>query len=197
LIGFSWGAWLSYIIAAKHPALVKKMILVGSGPYEHQYVQSIQETRLSRLNEDERTEYNAIIALLNDPHAEGKAERFFRLGQLAAKTDRYDPIETVGLEPEIKDATRRGNKFHGVLREAQEMRRDGGLLKLAEKIQSPVVALHGDYDPHPMAGVREPLTAKLKDFRIIEIEYCGHKPWIERQAKDKFFEILKGELLVA
>jgi pimeloyl-ACP methyl ester carboxylesterase len=38
LIGFSWGAWLSYIFTARYPALVKKLILVGSGPYEQQYV---------------------------------------------------------------------------------------------------------------------------------------------------------------
>ena len=77
------------------------------------------------------------------------------------------------------------------------MRLDGSLLNFAENIQSPVLALHGDYDPHPIAGVREPLSSKLSDFRIIEIEHCGHKPWIERQAKDNFYEILKEELLGA
>ena len=33
LVGFSWGAWLSYIVTAKYPELVKKLILVGSGPF--------------------------------------------------------------------------------------------------------------------------------------------------------------------
>jgi hypothetical protein len=46
-------------------------------------------------------------------------------------------------------------------------------------------------------GVREPLSATLMGFRIIVIEYCGHKPRIERQAKDKFYEFLKEELLAA
>ncbi len=200
LIGFSWGAWLSYIITAKYPELVKKLILVGSGPYMPQYVGNIQQTRLSRLDEDERAEYEAIITLLNDPQAEGKAERFTRLGQLAAKTDQYDPIEilqTKSEELKQKQATTSGNPFHEVLKEAQDMRRDGRLLKFAKNIHSPVVAIHGDYDPHPLMGVREPLSTKLMDFRIIEIERCGHKPWIERQAKDKFYEILKDELHAA
>ena len=65
------------------------------------------------------------------------------------------------------------------------------------RFQCPVIALHGDYDPHPMAGVREPLCAKLATFRFIEIEHCGHKPWLERQAKDIFYKILKDELLLA
>jgi pimeloyl-ACP methyl ester carboxylesterase len=32
LIGHSWGAWLSFILAARHPECVRKLILVGSGP---------------------------------------------------------------------------------------------------------------------------------------------------------------------
>ena len=31
LIGHSWGAWLSYIVAAKYPSLVRKLIMIGSG----------------------------------------------------------------------------------------------------------------------------------------------------------------------
>src|SRR5450759_1323153 len=33
LIGHSWGAWLSSIVAANYPILVRKLILVGSGPF--------------------------------------------------------------------------------------------------------------------------------------------------------------------
>jgi pimeloyl-ACP methyl ester carboxylesterase len=171
---------------------------VGSGPYEPQYVKYIQQTRLNRLNESERAEYKAIIAILNTPKADGKAQRFARLGQLAAKTDQYDPVQ---ISPQItkkapgeRDANS-GNKFHTVLKEVQEMRQDGSLLKFAEQIQSPVVAIHGDYDPHPIAGVHEPLTDKLINFRMIVLEHCGHKPWIERRAKKKFFKILTRELL--
>ena len=34
LVGHSWGAWLGYIFAARHPGLVKKLILVSSGGFE-------------------------------------------------------------------------------------------------------------------------------------------------------------------
>ena len=200
LIGFSWGAWLSYLLTAKYPALVKKLILVGSGPYEPRYVEHIQATRLSRLNKKERVEYETILAALNNPKAKDKAERFARLGQLAGKTDQYDPIPTLPPEPgdnQAKQAFKKSNKYHEVLKEAQVMRQDGSLLEFARNIQIPVVALHGDYDPHPIAGVHEPLSAALKDFKMIEIEHCGHKPWSERQAQDKFYELLKAELHVA
>ena len=44
LIGFSWGAWLGYLFAARFPELVKKLILVGSGPYEHHYYLDLIKT---------------------------------------------------------------------------------------------------------------------------------------------------------
>ena len=141
LVGFSWGAWLSYIVAAEYPHLVKKLILVGSGPYEPQYLSQIGETRMSRLTQAEREEYNAIIALLNDPTGEGKSEKFARLGQLANKTDRFDALEIPYTRPGLDAAA--GNQFHGVLKEAQEMRKDGRLLEFADQIQCPVVAIHG------------------------------------------------------
>jgi pimeloyl-ACP methyl ester carboxylesterase len=194
LVGFSWGAWLSYILTANYPGLVSKLILVGSGPFEHHYVQLIQDARLSRLTEDERTEYNEIIALLNDPNGIGKAGRFARLGQLAGKADHYDPVQDELLEGDIPESARDGNVFHEVLREAQEMRMSGELLTLADRIRCPVVAIHGNYDPHPAAGVYEPLMSRLPDFRFISIDHCGHKPWIERQAKDRFYQILRAEL---
>ena len=37
LIGFSWGAWLSLILAAQYPHLVERLILIGSGPFEQKY----------------------------------------------------------------------------------------------------------------------------------------------------------------
>ena len=73
------------------------------------------------------------------------------------------------------------------------MRRGGQLLAFAQHITCPVVALHGDYDPHPAEGVRLPLST-LKDFRFILLENCGHTPWLERQAKGNFYRILKKEL---
>jgi hypothetical protein len=43
--------------------------------------------------------------------------------------------------------------------------------------------------------VRKPLLETLKDFRFILLGKCGHKPWIEKQARDEFFKILYGEML--
>jgi pimeloyl-ACP methyl ester carboxylesterase len=41
LIGFSWGAWLSFILAARYPTMVKRLVLVGSGPFQEKYAPRI------------------------------------------------------------------------------------------------------------------------------------------------------------
>jgi len=58
-----------------------------------------------------------------------------------------------------------------------------------------VVAIHGDYDPRPAAGVSKPLSRVLKEFKFILLEKCGHEPWRERYARDTFFRILKKEVV--
>jgi pimeloyl-ACP methyl ester carboxylesterase len=189
LIGFSWGAWLSLMVAAKHPQFVDKLILIGCGPFAEDAAAIALETRLNRLEEEERSAFIANLMILSDPDAVEKDSALARLGMLVSKTDAYDPIES---DPDVIEY--RGDIFQKVWEEAAEMRRNGELLALGERIKCPVVALHGDYDPHPTAGVQIPLATVLKDFRFILLKNCGHKPWIERQARDAFSQILENEL---
>ena len=107
-----------------------------------------------------------------------------------SKTDSYNPCP--GEEEEHIEV--RQDIYQGVWPEANELRRSGKLLQLGEKIECPVVAIHGDYDPHPAEGVKEPLSKVVKDFKFILLENCGHTPWIEQIAKNEFYEILKNQL---
>jgi pimeloyl-ACP methyl ester carboxylesterase len=189
LIGFSWGAWLSFILAANYPAIVKKLILIGSGSYEEKYAAGIQQTRLNRLNAEEAIEAINIIEVLSNPVSEDKSKAFARFGELCSKADAYDPVS---YESEVIEY--QFDIFQSVWRDAAELRSSGKLLELAQHIECPVVAIHGDYDSHPAEGVQKPLSATLKSFRFILLKNCGHRPWIERQAMDKFYSILKEEL---
>lgn len=192
LIGFSWGAWLSFIFAANYPALVKKLILVGSGPYEEKYVAKIYETRLKRLNTGDRTAVKSAIEMLNDPAPKDKKTAFARLAALFSKADAYDSIINESRESGAVDY--RVDIFQGVWKDAAELRRSGALLELGKHLKCPVVAIHGDYDPHPAEGVKKPLSAILESFRFILLKNCGHMPWIERGARERFYNILKEEV---
>ena len=224
LIGHSWGAWLSYIVAAKYPSLVKKLILVSSGGFEEKYGATTQETRLMRLSESERIEFESLLGVLNDvtrhPDADDvgrhpdagnvarqsdagnvarqsfagidKDTALAKLGALVEKADTYDLLIDDSIEYEPTGP--RGDIFQNVWKDAAELRRSGALLSLAHDIKCPVVAIHGDYDPHPAAGVEKPLSAILTDFRFSLLKNCGHKPWAERDAKSRFYEVLEAEL---
>jgi pimeloyl-ACP methyl ester carboxylesterase len=192
LVGYSWGAWLSYIVAAQYPALMRKLILVSSGPFDQIYVESLQATRLDRLLPEERAELKFANLSLVDPQVEDKDKVLARLGELMSKADAYDPItdevdEADGVEPQV-------DVYLNVWRAAEELRRSGELLGMARQIRCPVVAIHGDYDPHPADGVQIPLSASLDRFSMILLKNCGHTPWKERQARDAFYQALTGEL---
>jgi pimeloyl-ACP methyl ester carboxylesterase len=187
IVGFSWGAWLSFIVAAQYPSLVKKLILVSSPPFTEKYVPQIMETRLSHLIAEERKEALSLLSAIYSGSA--KVNSFARFGDLMDKADSFTPLphdlEILPCSPEI---------YQQVWAEASKMRSSGELLQLGEKIQCPVVAIHGDYDPHPAAGVIEPLSRILKDFRFILLAKCGHHPWYEREAKDNFYAALRREI---
>ena len=189
LIGYSWGAWLSYLCAAYHPALVKKLVLVSSGPFEEKYAGDIQMTRLSRLSDEERREVESMMAAMKDPATGDKDALLARFGTLFAKADACDPVT-----PTSEDLEVRWDIHRSVWKEASQWRSSGKLLALANRIECPVLALHGDYDPHPAAGVRKPLTVALADFEFILLHDCGHKPWIERRAADAFYDALRQAL---
>ena len=191
LIGSSWGAMLGFLFAAQHSKLVGKLILIGSGVYEDQYATMIQETRFSRLADGEQREGRALLDTLAHPGIQDKKAALARLGALFTKADAFDPLT---LDIEVVD--HQYELHQSVWQEAQELRRSGRLLELGKRIQCPVLALHGDYDPHPAEGVQKPLSAVVKDFRFLLLRNCGHLPWIERQARDSFYAILK-EALVA
>lgn len=189
LVGHSWGAWLSYIFAARYASIVSKVILIASGPFEDKYTSEISRIRLSRLSHEEVVKVNIIEEKLNNQNAINKKELFKQYGRLMSKADSYDAIkeedDVTDYQPDI---------FFSVWKEAENLRRSGELLKMGHQISCPVAAIHGDYDPHPYDGIKLPLSKVIKNFRYRLIEKCGHTPWYERHAREKFYEILKEEL---
>ena len=190
LAGYSWGAWLACIFAARFPELVKKVILISSGSFEDSYASDIDDLRLSRLSENERSEIADCARLLADSSALAQQEQAFgRIGQLFGKADSFDLFdgdpEELSLSPTI---------FGSVWPEAAIMRASGELLNIVRAIRCPLTAIHGSFDPHNAEGVRVPLSGALKDFHFEIIENCGHTPWKEKQARDKFFLLLRSEI---
>ncbi len=189
LIGFSWGAWLGYLLAAMEKSLVKKLILIGSPPFEERYVAKVQDTRRSRLSDQEKAEIEHLFSVLDDPEGRDKSAALARIGALTSKAETFNAIQET---PDALDC--KAEIFLGVWDEAAALRRSGQLLGYGQKIECPVVAFHGDYDPHPAQGVKKPLSNAVADFEFILLRHCGHKPWIENEARDGFFRALRTKI---
>jgi pimeloyl-ACP methyl ester carboxylesterase len=189
MIGWSWGAMLSFIFAAQYPSFIIKLILIGSGAYEEKYAANTMNTRLNRLGEEDRAKARSLMETLEDPAIDDKNTLMARFGKLISTADSYDPLP---YDSEVLEY--QYNIYQNVWKQASELRGSGKLLELGKKIQCPVVAIHGDYDPHPSEGIKNPLSRTVKDFRFILLENCGHQPWSERAARDRFYNILKNEI---
>jgi pimeloyl-ACP methyl ester carboxylesterase len=196
LIGHSWGAWLSLIFAASHPSLVRSLILVGSGPFKEEYVPEIEKRRISRLSANERNEYSIIRDILEHGQNRGSPQEkdgaLVKLAELVSKTDYVERSDT---DTENALTVRlSGEMYESVWKEASDMRRSGRLLLLCEKIRCPVVAIHGEQDPHPAEGVKDVLAPIIRSFEFYSLDRCGHYPWQEKYAKDTFYEIVASVL---
>jgi pimeloyl-ACP methyl ester carboxylesterase len=189
LIGHSWGAMLGCILAAKYPAMVKKLILVSSGVFDENYATGIMSTRLDRLSQQDIIVLDSLEIKLSDPESQDKNRIFAELGTIIDKADSFDPLAHTheGIEYNYDIHTR-------VWAEARAFRKSGALIALGKQIRCPVIAIHGDYDPHPADGIKIPLSRVIHKFRFFLLEICGHYPWRERSARDRFYEIINAEL---
>ena len=68
---------------------------------------------------------------------------------------------------------------------------DGTYPAAFSAITSPVLLVHGDYDPHPGPMVRDSLAPHVRSLVYRELPRCGHYPWIERHARDAFYALAR------
>ncbi len=189
LIGHSWGAILSYLTAARYPALVNKLILVGTPPLAAGKRLDLSLIWLSRLSEKQRTQFLSLEEFVYDGGKGDKSESMGRLFTLIARADSYDPIPS---EDEVLEYQLDTNV--SIIRELRQLMANGELVEMGTRIACPVVAVHGDYDPRPAAAVEGPLAGVIRDFKFVLLEKCGHYPWLERHARDRFYDILREEI---
>jgi pimeloyl-ACP methyl ester carboxylesterase len=187
-IGHSWGAWLSYLYAYRYPDFVIKVIMIGAPPFEEKYVPLIEETRFSRLTEKEKKDFviagEQLVGLSSG--AESLSPEFIAL---LSKTDIFEVLPDVTIASKFYPAV-----YKSVWSEASQIRSSGKLLEYSKDIKCPVVAIHGDFDPHPAEGVKVPLNEALANFQFTLIEKCGHYPWLEKYGKDILYKKFYREM---
>jgi pimeloyl-ACP methyl ester carboxylesterase len=181
IVGFSWGAWLSWLAVSEREELFSRLILLSSPPFDGRYSISIMKTRMSRLTADERREVMALNTFQQD------ASSFRRFADMMTRADTYDGIED--LEQPRMELDRDINEC--VWKEAVSMRRSGELLRSWKDIRIPTFVIHGREDPHPFEGVVEPHSKIGRNFELHILDRCGHRPWIEKHARSGFMKLME------
>jgi pimeloyl-ACP methyl ester carboxylesterase len=190
LIGSSWGAVLTLFTAARKEINVEKLILIGSAVFDAESSARIEGIRMSRLDDNKRRRLEEIKIKLKKTKNGDNTRVAEEWGDIFFHTDVYDPLITdlEVIEVQYELSVKVWNEFT-VLRD-----RPGYLKNEFSKIDVPTVVIHGDYDPHPIEGIRPFLESCIEDIRFHILPRCGHYPWIERYAREKFFDILDREI---
>lgn len=192
LIGSSWGAMLGYIYATRHPECVRRLVMVGSAVFTAESSALIEPERRRRLTPHDLARLAELRTALSDAATPDKDALFAEAAAIYTRADVLDPV-TLDLETIACRYAQNGSVWSG----AKALRQSGELLEMGRAIACPVLAIHGDYDPHPPEGIREPLERVIRDFRFVMLERCGHFPWIERAAAGEFFALLEREIEAA
>jgi pimeloyl-ACP methyl ester carboxylesterase len=96
LTGFSWGTMLSLIFTARYPQFVKKLILIGVGPYEEQYTENIMKTRMIRRGKEDLENFLLLTEALKILSAKNRNEALCIFGNLLSKSDTHVSIPSQG-----------------------------------------------------------------------------------------------------
>jgi pimeloyl-ACP methyl ester carboxylesterase len=184
LVGHSWGAMLALAYAADHPTTPAALVLVGCGTFSLAARAAFEARLDARLTPADR----ASIAHVKLTEADVNRRRA-AMGRLMTRVYGYD-IEDVADDAAVVDALAHEETWADMIR----LQREGVCPAAFAAIRVPVLMLHGDADPHPGRLISEDLRPHIPQLEYQELPRCGHSPWLERQARQAFFEVLNAWL---
>lgn len=183
LLGHSWGAMLALCFAAAHPETAGPVVLVGCGTFDPRSRRTMQATIEARMDDDLRARIHRVSAEIDDP-----AERFMRAFRLTRHVFDYDPILPYADNEEFEpfDLTAHEETW----RDMRRLQDDGTYPAAFAAIESPVLMVHGQYDPHPGGMIRDSLLPYLPSLEYRDFPRCGHSPWREKSTRERFFSVV-------
>lgn len=179
LVGHSWGAMLALAYAAAVPEGARALVLIGCGTFSRRARAEFTARYEARLTPVDRDALTAIERTETDPDRRLAVE-----GQVATRVFGHD-LDTAIPVPTV-DAVAHHETWSDMSRLI-----DGGVYPAAfAAITCPVLMIHGLDDPHPGPLTRDDLRAHIPHLEYLELEECGHSPWLERRARHVFFDAL-------
>jgi pimeloyl-ACP methyl ester carboxylesterase len=185
LVGHSWGALLALAYAAAHPSEVSALVLVSCASVDLPTRDRTRVNRLLRMSPGQRSRYEALERDGHDPD-----KRLQRMAEVLLPVDSENllpgPHELGAVDARAHDET-----WLDMLR----LQDDDTYPAAFQRIEAPVLMLHGASDPHPGPLIRASLARFVRRLEYVSLARCGHYPWLERGARDEFYDIARSWLL--
>lgn len=184
IVGESWGAMLALAYAAAHPDSVAAVVLLGCGTFDPNSRARLEAVLAGRTSEALREQLKALTDAYPDP-----SKRLMKEMALTRRLYSYAPIGSTPDEDVVLpfDLAAHSETWTDMLR----LQAVGVYPAAFARITAPVLMLHGDYDPSPGAMIRASLEPYLRHLEYRTLERCGHFPWVEQFAREKFFAFLR------
>jgi pimeloyl-ACP methyl ester carboxylesterase len=181
---------LGLSFAARYPHDVAALVLVGCGTYDESSRNLLQRLLEQRLGEEGRRVIAALQSrLMLESNAAKRDATLGELGAMYMRAESYDLIEVEGDSADGLPADEAGHveTWNDVLR----LQREGIEPDAFRAITARALMIHGVVDPHPGGPTRDLLRQFIPQLEYIELDRCGHEPWRERHARDRFVECVR------
>lgn len=178
VIGFSSGVVTALSFAACNPGRVGAVVVIGSCTFSIAAREELKR-RLTRRMDRAALERLGELERLTDPEV--------RIAEQARLVTPFYLVDPIGAPEEVwLDGRGHMETWRDMLR----LQEEGLHPEEFQTIRAPVLMLHGSEDPHPGELIRDSLAAVIPQIEYVELERCGHYPWLERPAHEEFFRIL-------
>lgn len=185
ILGHSWGAMLSLSFASQFPHRCRRLLLVGCGTYSEASRQEYVRRILLRFDPERAALLKELVA--QAPTAAERAAAFRAYGDYATSVQAFDPIPDPCPDP---DPQYDPDGHAQTWADAMRLQEEGVEPARFSSIQCPVTLIQGADDPHPGRLIFDDLKPHIPQLEFIELEQCGHEPWLERHARERFLEIV-------
>jgi pimeloyl-ACP methyl ester carboxylesterase len=182
LVGHSWGAMLALAYAAAYPTTPAALVLIGCGTFSVTARAEFEARLNARLTPADRARIEYIKQTEADPD-----RRLAAVARVMTQVYGHD-VDEVADDVAVVDALAHEQTWSDMVR----LQRDGIYPAAFAAVGAPVLMLHGDTDPHPGRLISEDLRMYIPHLEYQELPSCGHPPWLERQARQVFFETLEA-----
>ena len=191
VVGHSWGAMLGLSFASRYPASLRGLILIGCGTYD-QRSREIYCARMRRnLGSAGRQRKEALREKLGTCSSDPQRDRLFaKLGEIDARSQAFDELRSRAGYKAMLEVDFRG--FQETWDDAVRLQRVGREPAAFRAISCPVLMLHGDDDPHSGGSISTTLRRYIPQLEYRSYPRCGHVPWRERHARERFLLDLRA-----